>query len=95
MVDKVEKDKSYISSIKEEELPSELKGKSKEEINKIVAQKSADRDKIQKEIEVLARKRQEFIEAETKKRGGSESDDLGKAIKKSILEIGKKNGYSF
>ncbi len=95
LVDKVEKDKSYISSIKEEELPSELKGKSKDEINKIVAQKSADRDKIQREIEILARKRQEFIDTETKKRGSSESDDLGKAIEKSILELGKKNGYSF
>jgi hypothetical protein len=95
LVDKVEKDKSYISSIREEELPSELKGKSKEEINKIVAQKSADRDKIQKEIEVLAKQRQAYIGAEMKKRGSSEGDDLGKAIEKSILELGKKNGYSF
>jgi hypothetical protein len=95
LVDKVEKDKSYISSIKEEELPSELKGKSKEEINKIVAQKSADRDKIQREIEILAKQRQSFIDAEIKKRGSSENDDLGKAIEKSILELGKKNGYSF
>ncbi|WP_332454650.1 hypothetical protein [Chryseobacterium aquaticum] len=95
LVDKVEKDKSYISSIREEELPSELKGKSKEEINKIVAQKSSDRDKIQKEIEILAKQRQAYIDAETKKRGSSEGDDLGKAIEKSILELGKKNGYSF
>jgi len=95
LVDKVEKDKAYISSIKEEELPSELKGKSKDEIKKIVAQKSEDRDKIQKEIEVLARKRQEFIDVETKKRGNSEGDDLGKAIEKSIVELAKKNGYSF
>jgi len=95
LVDKVEKDKSYISSIREEELPSELKGKSKEEINKIVAQKSADRDKIQKEIEILAKQRQAYIDAEMKKRGNSEGDDLGKAIEKSILELGKRNGYSF
>lgn len=30
-----------------------------------------------------------------KKKGNSESDDLGKAIEKSIAEIAKKNGYSF
>ena len=95
LVDKVEKDKSYISSIREEELPSELKGKSKDEINKIVAQKSADRDKIQKEIEVLAKQRQSFIDTEMKKRGNAEGDDLGKAIEKSIVELAKKNGYSF
>lgn len=94
LVDKAEKDKSYLSSIKEDQLPSELKGKSREEINKIVTQKSADREKIQKEIEILAGKRQEFLESELKKRGRSEADDLGKAIEKSILELAKKNGYS-
>lgn len=95
LVDRVEKDKTYISSMKEEELPSELKGKSKAEIQKIVAEKSADREKIQREIEILAKKRQEFIDAETKKRGNSNADDLGKAIEKSIAEIAKKNGYAF
>jgi len=95
LVDKAEQDNGYISSIREEELPSELRGKSKDEIKKIVAQKSADRDKIQKEIEVLAKKRQEYIDAEMKKRGSSDADDLGKAIEKSIAEIAKKNGYGF
>ncbi|WP_312078894.1 VWA domain-containing protein [Chryseobacterium sp.] len=95
LVDRVEKDKSYISSMKEEELPSELKGKSKAEIQKIVTKKSEDRTKIQREIEVLAKKRQDYIDAETKKRGTSDVDDLGKAIEKSIAEIAKKNGYSF
>ena len=94
LVDKAEKDKGYISNIKQEELPSELKGKSNIEIQKIVAQKSADRDKIQKEVEELSKKRQDFIDTEMKKRGNTDSDDLGKAIEKSILELGKKNGYS-
>ncbi|WP_144282425.1 hypothetical protein [Chryseobacterium echinoideorum] len=95
LVDKVEKDKTYISSIKEEELPSELKGKTKDEITKIVAQKASEREKIQKEIEILAKKRQQFIDDEMKKRGNSNADDLGKAIEQSITEIAKKNGYSF
>jgi len=94
LVDKVEKDKNYISSISQEELPSELKGKSSAEVQKIVVQKSADRDKIQKEIEELSKKRQDFIDNEMKKRGSADSDDLGKAIEKSILELAKKNGYS-
>ncbi|MCS3868728.1 prophage maintenance system killer protein [Chryseobacterium ginsenosidimutans] len=94
LVDKAEKDQGYISTIRQEELPSELKGKSKTEIQKIVTQKSADRDKIQKEIEELSKKRQDFIDAEMKKRGSSDSDDLGKAIEKSVHELAKKNGYS-
>ncbi|WP_231128762.1 VWA domain-containing protein [Chryseobacterium vaccae] len=94
LVDKAEKDAGFISSVKEEELPAELKGKSKEEIKKAVAAKSAERGKIQKEIEELSRKRQKYIDAEMKKRGNNDSDDLGKAIEKSILEQAKKNGYS-
>lgn len=94
LVDKVEQDKGYISNMKQEELPSELKGKNKDEIQKIVTQKSADRDKIQKEIEELSKKRQDYIDTEMKKRGSSDSDDLGKAIERSIIELGKKNGYS-
>jgi hypothetical protein len=93
LVDKAEQDKDFMASIKESELPAELKGKSKEEIQKAVALKSSERGKIQKEIEVLSKKRQEYIDLEMKKRGNSDSDDLGKAIERSILELAKKNGY--
>ncbi|MFY7843675.1 VWA domain-containing protein [Chryseobacterium gambrini] len=94
LVDRAEKDVNFMSGVKAEELPAELKGKSKEEIKKAVAEKSAEREKIQKEIEVLSKKRQDFIDAEMKKRGNSEIDDLGKAIERSVLELAKKNGYS-
>ncbi|WEK69834.1 MAG: VWA domain-containing protein [Candidatus Chryseobacterium colombiense] len=94
LVDRAEKDANFMSSVKEEELPKELKGKSKEEITKAVAAKSAEREKIQKEIEELSKKRQNYIDEEMKKRGSSGSDDLGKAIEKSVLELTKKNGYS-
>ena len=94
LVDRVEKDKNFISEVKESELPAELKGKSKEEVKKAVVQKSAEREKIQKEIEALSIKRQEYIDKEMKKRGNSDADDLGKAIENSVLELAKKNGYS-
>ncbi|MDR4951350.1 VWA domain-containing protein [Chryseobacterium sp. ES2] len=94
LVDKAEKDAGFIANVKESELPAELKGKSKEEIQKTIAAKSAARDKIQKEIEELSKKRQTYIDSEMKKRGTDDSDDLGKAIESSILELAKKNGYS-
>lgn len=94
LVDKAEKDPGFIANVKESELPAELKGKSKEEIQKTIAIKSAARDKIQKEIEELSRKRQMYIDSEIKKRETDDSDDLGKAIESSILELAKKNGYS-
>lgn len=94
LVDKAEKDAGFIANVKESELPAELKGKSKEEIQKTIAAKSAARDKIQKEIEELSKKRQTYIDSEIKKRGTDDSDDLGKAIESSIVELAKKNGYS-
>ncbi|MEY8760950.1 vWA domain-containing protein [Chryseobacterium tongliaoense] len=94
LVDRAEKDADFITSVKEDELPAELKGKTKEQIKKAIAVKSAEREKIQKDIEDLSKKRKDYIDDEMKKRGSSDSDDLGKAIEKSILELAKKNGYS-
>ncbi len=95
LVDKAEKEKYFASKIKSDELPVQLKGKSKAEITKIVNEKCAERDKIQKEIAELSIKRQQYIDAEMKKRGDNKTDDLGKAIEKSIVEIAKKNGYTY
>lgn len=94
LVDKAEKDDNFIANIKASELPDELKGKSEEEVKKAVALKSAEREKIQREIEELSKKRQSYIDAEMKKRGTDDADDLGKAIESSIHELAKKNGYS-
>ncbi|KMQ60196.1 von Willebrand factor type A [Chryseobacterium angstadtii] len=94
LVDKAEKDAGFIATVKDDALPAELKGKSKEEIKKAVAVKSTERGKIQKEIEELSGKRQKYIDAEMKKRGSTDADDLGKAIERSILDQAKKNGYT-
>lgn len=94
LIDKAEKDAGFIANMKESEVPDELKGKSKAEIQKAVALKSAAREKIQREIEELSKKRQTYIDNEMKKRGTDDSDDLGKAIESSIQELAKKNGYS-
>lgn len=92
LVDKAESDKDYLNKINTDDLPSELKGKSKAEVAKIVEQKTKERSTLQKEIAELAVKRQGYIDAEMKKRGGAESDDLGKAIESSIYDLVNKNG---
>ncbi len=94
MVDKAESDKEFIKNVRQDELPSELKGKTKAEIEKFVAEKSKERARLQKEISELAVKRQQYIDSEMQKRANSTSDDLGKAIEKSIQELAKKNGFN-
>ncbi|KFF15347.1 vWA domain-containing protein [Flavobacterium hydatis] len=92
LVDKVKDDATAISKIKKEELPAELQNKSTAELKVIVAQKTRERENIQKEIGELAKKRQEYIDTEAKKT--KKQDDLGNAINTSIVAFAKVKGYT-
>jgi von Willebrand factor type A domain len=92
LVDKVKQDKEAISRLKEEELPAELKNKTKAEIKVIIDKKTLERTAIQKQIGELAVKRQNYIDQESKKQ--KKQDDLGGAIKTSIIAFAKVKGYS-
>ena len=92
LVDKMKKDKNAVANAKKEELPEEYQNKSKEELTKIVEEKTIERETIQKEIIDLAKKRQEYINVESKKT--KLVDDLGNSINSSILIFAKSKGYS-
>ncbi|NDW08410.1 VWA domain-containing protein [Dysgonomonas sp. 520] len=92
LVDKLSEDSNALAEVEQEYLPSELQGKSNKEIEKVIAEKQKEREAIQKEINDLAKKRQEYIDAEMKK--GNSGDDLGKAIAESITEFANKKGYT-
>lgn len=92
MVDSYKKDEQSIQKMSNEDLPVEFKGKSKTEITQIIEAKAKEREKIQKEIGELAVKRQKFINEEAKKKT-NKTDDLGAAMKTSILELASKNGF--
>lgn len=92
LIDRVKDDKDALTKIKKEELPEELKGKSAAELKKFVEEKTKEREAIQKEITELAKKRQDFIDAEAKKQ--NTQDDLGNAISNSIIELAKSKNYT-
>lgn len=92
LVDRVKDDKDALSKISDDEMPVELKGKSDTEIKTYVAEKAKERETIQKEITDLAKKRQDFIDAEAKKQ--NTQDDLGNAISNSIIELAKTKNYT-
>lgn len=92
LVDKVKEDKNAVSKIKKEDLPKELQDKSAAEIKVIVDNKTAERKAIQKSIEELAKKRQNYIDIESKK--SKTQDDLGNAISTSIVAFAKVKGYT-
>ncbi|WP_338841750.1 hypothetical protein [Flavobacterium ginsenosidimutans] len=92
LVDKVKDDAGAISKIQKEELPAELQNKTTAEIQVIVNEKKKERETIQKEITVLAKKRQQYIDTEAKKT--KTQDDLGNTINSSILAFAKVKGYT-
>lgn len=92
LVDKAKSDKSIVDKLKKEELPAELKNKSKEEIKQYIDKKANEREQVQKEMAELAQKRQEYINNEMKK--NKSQDDLGNAINNSIVVLAKVKGYT-
>jgi hypothetical protein len=92
LVDKAKYDKRALETIKKEELPKELQNKTKQEIQVIVTQKTKEREAVQKEIAELAKKRQAYIDLESKKTKAK--DDLGNTINTSIITFAKVKGYT-
>jgi transketolase len=94
MVDAVEEGKIDLDSLKDNELPAELKGKNKEEQQKILDEKTAKRKAYQEKINDLAKKRSDFIAEEKKKRAEEAGkEDLGSSIIKTMNTSAEKKGY--
>ena len=84
-----------MDNIKKEDLPAELKGKSKEEQMKYIEQKKAQRTSYQNKIGELSKKREAYITEERKKLGEADGKkDLGSAIVESLVATAQKTGFT-
>ncbi|HWV68127.1 vWA domain-containing protein [Chitinophaga sp.] len=92
LVDRAKQDPAVLKSISKSELPKELREKSAAELQTLVAAKSKERDSIQKEIAVLGKQRQKYIDEAMKK--SNKTDDLGAAINRSIIQVAATKGYT-
>lgn len=79
-----------IQDIKQENLPSELKGKSDAEMKVIIKGKKDERLSLQKEIKELESKRSSFLADKS-----TEGNNLGSAIIKTIRVQAESNGFKF
>jgi len=93
LVDASKDDAKVIEKAREEELPKEMKGMSIQQRKDFVAAKSAERKSIQKEIQDLSVKRQQFIDANTTKE--EKEAMLDAAMMRSIKEKAKTKKMSF
>ena len=94
IVDAVEEKTLEISTLKDDELPEELKGKTKIEKEKYINDKKNERTKYQAKISELSVKREEFILNEKSKNTGATESDLGEEIKKNINKVASEKGYT-
>ena len=93
LIDASKSDDKAVEKAKEEELPKEMKGMTVQQRKDYVAKKAGDRKSIQKEIQDLSVKRQEYIEAHTTK---EEKDAmLDAAMMKSIKERARTKNLSW
>jgi hypothetical protein len=93
LVDAAKDDEKVIAQVKEEDLPADMKGMTVEQRKSYVKQKAHERATIQKEIQELSQKRQEYIVSKTPR----EDKDamLDGAMIKAIKEQARQKNLSF
>ncbi|MBC3756916.1 VWA domain-containing protein [Hyunsoonleella sp. SJ7] len=91
LVDAVEAEEVVVEELDEDALPTELKGKNKEEIKAYVSKKQNERKAIQKEIQELNQKRKDFIAKEQTEN----TNGLENAMTKAIKTQAKKKKYTW
>ena len=91
LVDAMELEEVIVEDLKDDVLPKELKGKTKEEIKTYIAKKSVEREAIQKQIKTLNAKRKDYVLKQKKEN----TNGLENAMTKAIKEQAKKKKYTW
>jgi hypothetical protein len=90
------KDKKIdITKLKQDELPENLRGKTADEIKQLVANATAKREQIQKEIQALSKEREAHIADALKKQTDSGEKSLDQAMIEATRTQASKVGYTF
>lgn len=93
LVDGVQNKSVTLSTMKDDELPDEMKGKTTVEKEAIVQEKSKKRGEYQQKIQALSAEREKYIAAEKQKAPAGTENDFGTSVTKNILSKAKEKGY--
>jgi len=91
LVDAEEEEGFSYDELKNEDLPENLKGKSKSQIKAYVQEQKAERNRIQKEISELNKQRREFIATQKK----DNSNGLESAMIEALKKQASKKDYTW
>jgi hypothetical protein len=92
LVDAAKDDEKVVTQTNEEYLPKEMKGMTIEQRKVYVKEKSAERENVQKEIQVLSEKRKQYI---TSHSTSENETSLDATMLKAIKEKGKTKNLSW
>jgi hypothetical protein len=95
LCDAVKEKQIDITKLKQEELPENLRGKTSEELNKLIAEAASKRAAIQEEIKTLNTAREAHIADELKKQAATGDKSLDQAMIEATRQQASKVGYNF
>lgn len=85
-----------LESIDRKDLPAELQKLTKEELVSRIAENRAERDRLQKEIQELAKKRDAYIQAENKRLAeAGKGDGFDEKVAETIHQQAERKGISY
>ncbi len=94
LVDAVEGDAGFLGRAKDEELPTEMRGKSLADKQAAVAAQAGRRAALKAEIAKLEAERDAFLKAEAAKRGTTDAPSLESELIKGTRKAATKKGYN-
>lgn len=92
IVDLVEDDMEKLKTIDKKDLPEEMRSNTYTQNVDFIKEKKQERQNIQENIQILGKKRGEYINNQSSK--NEDEDDFGKAISKSILDFANEKNYT-
>ena len=95
LVDAYQSDPTVIKNLTNKQLPKELQGKSKKEIEEYLNNKLIDRKNIQKQIKILNEKRDKYVSKKRKEMTQDNSKTLDDAMIESVKKQAVKKNFKF
>ena len=93
LIDAIREKRVTLEGLKEEEMPDELKKLTPEERKERLEKKAKEREELRTKIVELSKKRDEFLAAELKKRGGAK-DSFDSSVLEALSEQAAKKGIT-
>lgn len=95
VVDAIEKNGKFLEQVADDKLPTELRGKTLAEKQKIVADNAAKRAELKAKIAKLEAERTTFLAAERAKQTSTAAPSLDTELMKTTKKVATKKGYKF